>query len=187
MKPRKTPSVKEAPEKLVALSKMNPAAYNPRIDLGPEDRGYIDLERVIDEFGLVQPIVWNKQTGNIVGGHQKYKILKRKGVKATGAKIVDLPLERERILNVALNNDRIGGGWDNAKMDALLKIIEKVPEDLTLAGFTEEERALFEAPIDLPPDFRTIGADLKTDHECPSCSYQWSGDCKSAKKPEPKK
>lgn len=164
---------------VVPLSKMNPAAYNPRIDLGPDDRSFIDLENVMKSFGMVQPIVWNKRTGNIVGGHQKFKILKKNGVTKTGAKVVDISPERERILNVALNH--IGGGWDRKKMDSLLALIEKVPEDLSLAGFTEEERALFETKIDEPPDFRTVGADLKTDHECPKCSFEWSGPCKGGK------
>ncbi|MDD2300189.1 MAG: hypothetical protein PHU69_11195 [Fermentimonas sp.] len=31
------------------------------------------------EFGYVEPIVWNEETGNIVGGHQRYKILLEAG------------------------------------------------------------------------------------------------------------
>ena len=59
----------------IAVSKINPAVYNPRKDLKPDDIEYKQLLRSIDEFGYVQPLVWNKQTGNLVGGHQRLKIL----------------------------------------------------------------------------------------------------------------
>ena len=54
----------------IPFSKVNPAPYNPRIDLQPEDPEYKKLEKSIEEFGLVQLLVWNKRTGNLVGGHQ---------------------------------------------------------------------------------------------------------------------
>ncbi|GGL41634.1 hypothetical protein [Sporolactobacillus putidus] len=33
------------------------------------------LERSIKEFGYVDPLIWNKGTGKLVGGHQRFKIL----------------------------------------------------------------------------------------------------------------
>ena len=59
----------------VAINKLNPAKYNPRKDLKPGDAEYEKLKRSIDEFGYVETVIWNKRTGNIVGGHQRYKIL----------------------------------------------------------------------------------------------------------------
>lgn len=52
------------------------APYNPRLDLKPGDPEYDKLAKVIGEFDLVEPLVWNKRTGNLVGGHQRLKILK---------------------------------------------------------------------------------------------------------------
>jgi hypothetical protein len=54
---------------------LNPAAYNPRKDLKPGDKEYEKLRRSIEEFGYVEPVIWNKTTGNIVGGHQRLKVL----------------------------------------------------------------------------------------------------------------
>ena len=59
----------------IPISQLNPATYNPRKDLKPGDPEYNKLKRSIQEFGYVEPIVWNKRTGNIVGGHQRYKVL----------------------------------------------------------------------------------------------------------------
>ena len=48
----------------VAVEKINPAEYNPRKDLKPGDAEYERLKLSIDEFGLVEPLVWNEDTGN---------------------------------------------------------------------------------------------------------------------------
>ncbi len=48
----------------ISIDKIKPAKYNPRKDLKPEDEEYKKIEQSINNFGLVQPLVWNKQTGN---------------------------------------------------------------------------------------------------------------------------
>jgi len=59
----------------IAVEKLNPTKYNPRKDLKPGDK------RSIQEFGYVEPIVWYSRTGNVVGGHQRLKILKEQEFK----------------------------------------------------------------------------------------------------------
>jgi len=60
----------------IPITKINPAPYNQRLDLQPGDVEYEKIKRSITEFDLVEPLVWNKQTGNLVGGHQRLKVLK---------------------------------------------------------------------------------------------------------------
>ncbi len=43
---------------------LNPAEYNPRKDLKPGEKEYEKLKRSILEFGYVEPVIWNKRTGN---------------------------------------------------------------------------------------------------------------------------
>lgn len=52
------------------ITDLKPAPYNPRLDLQPGDPDYEKLKRSIQEFGLVEPIVFNERTGYVVGGHQ---------------------------------------------------------------------------------------------------------------------
>ena len=52
------------------VSELKAAAYNPRKDLKPGDAEYEKLKRSIQEFGYVEPVIWNKRTGVVVGGHQ---------------------------------------------------------------------------------------------------------------------
>ena len=45
----------------------------PRKDLKPGDAEYKKLRRSIEEFVYIEPVMWNNQTGNIMGGHQRLK------------------------------------------------------------------------------------------------------------------
>ena len=66
--------------KRMSLDKLNPAKYNPRKELKPGDPEFEKLKRSIQEFGLVEPIILNKRTGNVVGGHQRLSVLKAFGI-----------------------------------------------------------------------------------------------------------
>jgi hypothetical protein len=119
------------------LSDLNPAEYNPRLDLKPGDPDYEKLKRSIEQFGSVDPIIWNKRTKNIVGGHQRFKILLDMGVKETEVSVVDLDDKQERLLNVALN--KISGDWDYPKLKDLIADIDTGEFDITLTGFDSLE------------------------------------------------
>jgi len=144
--------------KKISINKINPASYNPRKDLKPDDAEYKHLVKSIDEFGYVEPLVWNKRTGNLVGGHQRFKIILAQGAKEVLVSIVDLPIEKEKALNIALN--KIQGDWDEQKLALLLDELTKVPEfDVGLTGFETEEiselldRALTESPQAIEENF----------------------------------
>lgn len=121
----------------IKMSKLNPAKYNPRKDLKPGDNEYEKLKRSMAEFGYVEPIIWNKRTGNIVGGHQRYKILKDMKYKEAECVIVDLDDNREKALNVALN--KISGEFDIPLLTDLLKDLSANDFDVSLTGFDENE------------------------------------------------
>lgn len=121
----------------VAISKLNPAKYNPRKNLKPGDTEYEKLKRSMAEFGYVEPIIWNKRTGNIVGGHQRYKILKDMKYKEAECVIVDLDDNREKALNTALN--KISGEFDIPLLTDLLKDLSANDFDVSLTGFDEDE------------------------------------------------
>ena len=119
------------------LTELNPAKYNPRKDLKPGDPDYEKLKRSLQEFGVVDPLVWNKRTGSLVGGHQRHKVMLDLGITETEVSVVDLDEAKEKMLNVALN--KISGDWDNKKLSDLLDDLHDQALDLSLTGFDEVE------------------------------------------------
>ena len=139
------------------LSELNEAPYNPR---KISDHQYSALLESIDKFGDISGIVFNRKTGNLVGGHQRIKAFKEigtdkvviteqlnepnsRGTVARGYVIngdekftyreVEWTMEWEKMANVAAN--KIQGEWDNAKLVEVLADLEEI----NLTGFTEGE------------------------------------------------
>jgi ParB-like chromosome segregation protein Spo0J len=119
------------------INELIPANYNPRKDLTENDKEYIKLKRSIQEFGYVEPIIYNKSTGLVVGGHQRLKVLKDLGWDEVDVVIVELDDTREKALNVALN--KISGEFDTSKLKDLLNDIDTGEIDISLTGFDLEE------------------------------------------------
>lgn len=121
----------------VPVEQLQAAAYNPRKELKPGDAEYEKLKRSITEFGYVEPVIWNKRSGNVVGGHQRLTVLKDIGETQIDCVIVDLDDQREKALNIALN--KIQGEWDKDKLAALLTEFDGSEFDVTLTGFDAAE------------------------------------------------
>ena len=114
-----------------------PAEYNPRKDLKPGDLEYEKLKRSIEQFGYVEPVIWNKATGRVVGGHQRLKVLMDMGITEVDCVVVDMPEDKEKALNIALN--KISGEWDKDKLSLLIADLQGADFDVSLTGFDPAE------------------------------------------------
>lgn len=121
----------------IKVNKLNPAPYNPRKDLKPGDPEYEKLKNSILTFGYVEPVLWNKRTGHIIGGHQRYKVLVEMGKKEIDCVVVDMDSENEKALNIALN--KVSGDWDKDKLMLLIEDLQGVDFDVSLTGFDPAE------------------------------------------------
>jgi len=119
------------------VNKINPAVYNPRKDLQPGDPEYDKLKKSILEFDMVEPLVWNKRTGNLVGGHQRLKVLSELGIEKVEVSVVDLSEVKEKALNIALN--KIQGEWDFPRLKDLLEELDTGDIDMEITGFDLKE------------------------------------------------
>lgn len=123
-----------------------PADYNPRKDLKPGDPEYDKLKRSIEQFGYVEPVIWNKVTGRVVGGHQRLKVLIDMGIAEVECVVVEMDAEKEKALNIALN--KISGEWDKEKLALLIADLQGADFDVSLTGFDPAELdALFKDSI----------------------------------------
>ena len=142
------------------VGKLVPADYNPRKDLKPGDPEYEKLKRSLLEFGYVEPVIWNKTTSHIVGGHQRLKVLIDTGVTEVECVIVEMSEEKEKALNVALN--KISGEWDKEKLSLLISDLQLADFDVSLTGVDAVEiDKLLNSGIDAEEDSFDVDAELE--------------------------
>ena len=113
------------------------AEYNPR-QLTKDQ--YTQLKDSINRFGLVDPLIVNKNKDrkNIhVGGHQRLRIAKEIGLESIPCVEIDLSFDQEKELNIRLNKNV--GEWD---YDALANHFDV--GELTEWGFSNDELQFYE-------------------------------------------
>jgi hypothetical protein len=135
---------------------LKPSTYNPR-KISPKKLSA--LGKSMKEFGDLSGIIFNRQTGNLIGGHQRIKhlrpeweIQKREfqdelGTVARGFvktplgdwvyREVDWPQQREKAANLAAN--RHGGEFDLPQVEEVFSDLKELGADLELTGFSDED------------------------------------------------
>lgn len=153
----------------IPIDKLKAATYNPRKDLKSGDIEYEKLKQSIETFGYVEPVLWNRRTGNIIGGHQRFKVLVELGQKEIDCVVVDMDLTDEKALNIALN--KVSGDWDKDKLMLLITDLQGSDFDVSLTGFDSIELdALF---IDsLKEDIKEDDFDVEAELKKPAFSKQ---------------
>lgn len=111
----------------MTLGELAPAEANPRI---MPARARQALASSLEEFGCVQPLVWNERTGHLVAGHQRRDVLLEKHGEdvQVDVVVVDLDESREKALNVALNSPEVAGEFTAQLDDVLSDIHADLPD-----------------------------------------------------------
>lgn len=112
------------------IKDLKPYKKNPR---RLSDKEYADLSNSIDKFGLIDRPIVNKNN-NIIGGHQRLNVLRKKALKEIECWVPDTNLSEEEIeeLNIRLNRNH--GTFD---FDILANEFDAI--DLIQWGFDAEE------------------------------------------------
>lgn len=145
---------------LLAVQKLNPAAYNPR---KISDADFAALKASMMTYGFIDPIAVQKQGLCIIGGHQRVKavraICSELGIALPKipAIVLDISTREAMKLNVALNN--VGGEFDARMLGQLLADMSEAKpltiEEASFMGFEPAEAdkylRLVDAPTILPP------------------------------------
>jgi hypothetical protein len=136
----------------ISRSQINGAEYNPR---KISDEAKKKLKENIKRVGLLDTIVVNKNTMNIVSGHQRISILdsleRRKDYNITVA-LVDLTEKEEKEQNIFFNNAKAQGEYDT---DILAGLLEDI--DFENAGLDINDLGILGVEVDL------LGSDVETE------------------------
>lgn len=121
----------------MSVADIKPSDYNPRVTLTKKDFAYQALEKSVNEFGLVVPLIINGRTNTLISGHQRLMLLKEKGVEETEVVVVDLPESKAKALCVAMN--KISGKWNYGMLAEILEELVNIGEDISSIGFSKAE------------------------------------------------
>jgi len=164
----KMAATKTADLKVLPVSVLKPAEYNPRKKLKPGDKEYEKIKKSIEEFGFADPLVVNADM-TIVGGHQRLSVAVELGYTEVPCAVVDVDKTREKALNIALN--KITGQWDEELLADLLKDLEGLEFDTDLTGFEKAEiETLFSNIYD--KDVKEDGFDVESELKQPAFSRE---------------
>jgi DNA modification methylase len=124
------------------------APYNTRKMRKNEFRKLVES---IKTYECYEPLIVNSENWHVVGGNQRLRALVKLGYKEVDVVIVSLSLDKEKLLNLALN--RIQGEWDFDKLPILIEELSKISDiDLSLSGFDSGEVDKFLEGLREPKD-----------------------------------
>lgn len=115
------------------LADLKSMPVNPRVELRPGMPRYENLKQSIERHGFVDPLVWNRRSGHLIGGWQRRAVLMDMGYTEADVSVVDMDPDQERELNIVLNG--VGGEWDYQALAVELQNFD----DVTGLGFSAEE------------------------------------------------
>lgn len=137
----------------VSRTQITNAPYNPR-KISPWAKK--KLKEVIEKRGLIEPIVVNRRTWHIVGGHQRLAVLdalEGNHQYSLTIALVDLDEQAEKEMNIFLNNPDVQGEWDVIALQHILKDV-----DILNLGFKSDtlESLLSEVDVNLAKETSRI-------------------------------
>ena len=122
------------------IADLKAAKYNPRSISDEAGKG---LLRSLLEFGDISGIVWNRKTGNLIAGHQRYAQLRKKfsgDLKVVGnillaptgdkfpIRVVEWDADKEMAANLAANAHSIMGQFTTGVKSVLDKVKNSNPD-----------------------------------------------------------
>lgn len=152
------------------------------------------LADLIKKFGPDQDIVVDGEDDFILKGHGRRMAALLIGLKDFPCTVrYGLSDADKKAMRIQDNQVSILAGWDPELIRAEVMELKSMDYDINLLGFGNAQLVEFTTTPLPPSSFPSVGADLNTEHQCPRCSYKWSGSSaptkakESAKKPRTKK
>jgi DNA modification methylase len=133
----------------ILLAHLVPDAKNPRKDLKKGDPEFEKINKSVEKFGQLDPIIFNTRTRKILGGHQRIKVLDSQGYTElytvtlgaytwafAEADLKELSEKEENAANIALNKAQ--GDWNIEQLTINLQEL-KLDDMLEFTGFDDIE------------------------------------------------
>lgn len=121
-----------------AVDRLVPYEKNSRTH---SDEQVDQIATSISEFGFVNPILVDSQSG-IIAGHGRLMAARKLGLQSVPVLVVDhLTEKQKRAYIIADNKLALNAGWDTVVLSEELKALAADDFDVALTGFTDDELA----------------------------------------------
>jgi len=136
------------------------------------------ISQSLKAHGQYKPIVVDRRTNFILAGNHTWRAAKSLGWSQIAVGFIETKDDNDatRIL-LADNRTTDLASYDDAGLADLLK--ELIASDDGLEGTLFNDEDLNELLVDAQPldfaEFPIIDENIKTEHKCPKCDYEWSG------------
>ena len=133
------------------------------------------MRGVLSEVGVADVLkAWERPDGKLelIDGHLRAEELRDHEWRVA---VLDVTEAEARYL--IATHDSLGAMAepDGAILDALMREMNSGDSAVqAMLAALAESAGLYEAP-EAPEDFKEVGEDIETEHECPKCGYKWSG------------
>lgn len=150
--------------KTLAIKDLKPHPKNPR-QISKQQIQH--LEELIDKFGLIDKPVVNLDN-QIIGGHQRVKILKKQKVRTVECWVPDHMLDEKEVEHLMIGHNLNQGAWD---FEALANGFDAL--DLLAWGFDEQQLlGKFEEEIEKIEEKQKEDESAKK-NMCPACGFEY--------------
>jgi len=136
------------------------------------------ISESLKAHGQYKPIVVDRRTNQILAGNHTWRAAKSLGWSQIAVGFIETKDDDDatRIL-LADNRTTDLASYDDAGLADLLK--ELIASDDGLEGTLFNDEDLNELLVDAQPldftEFPIVDENIKTEHKCPKCDYEWSG------------
>lgn len=125
--------------RLIKIADLKFQDYNPRTI---SDEAFTLLKESLTNFGYTVPNTVNMFPGRenvVIGGHQRSRAWQALGHDEVPCFIVNVDEQKEKLLNIALNNYKMQGQWDKNLLADMLVKLQDEDAPVKLSGFSEGE------------------------------------------------
>ena len=158
---------------------LKPFTDNPRHN---SERNIQDIQRSIKKFGFTNPILVRKEDNMIIAGHGRLQSAQELGVEEVPVIYLDFSENDAKLYSITDNRTGETSEWDVLALNDLIKKLEEDEEiHLDDTGFRVEELDELLSEVSAadevapPEDFPSFDEEIGTEHMCPKCGYEWSG------------
>jgi hypothetical protein len=143
--------------------------------LHPE-RNLASIRNSLSLYGQQTPIVVRRSTGTVIAGNGRVEAAASLGWTKIAVSWTDLDDVEAVGYGIADNRTAELAKWDTEVLTRSERLLEERRHPAV--GFSNDELGIIRRGSDFvepPADFKLVGEDLETEHQCPRCGYRFSG------------